>query len=127
MQAGVPNGFTTAEMIGIAAVSVVVVGWLVGAIGSLLKHDRMLVSKQDDETNRQILALWKSHDEIKAELNTARRELAVIDDRLQATMPDHHHWDQKLEAVRNQLETKLDKVLSELKQTQIQLATLSRE
>lgn len=127
LQEHITNGFTTTEMIGIAAVSVVVFGWLVSALAGLLKHDRKIVSDQDTESKRQITALWKSHDEIRRELDSARKDLAVIDDRLQTTLPDQHHYDTKLESLRSRLEGKLDKVLDELKATQITLARITPE
>lgn len=119
------SGLSTAELIAMCAVGVVVIGWVVGAIGNLLKQDRKTISAKDEELNRQVLALWKNHDDIRRELDSARRDLAVIDDRIQNVIPDQHHWDSKLEAVRSQLERKLDTVLSELKTTQIQLARIT--
>lgn len=120
-----PPIFTIGEMIATGSVAVIVVGWLVGTIAGLLKHDRNVVTKQEDESKRQIVALWKSQDEIRTELNDARRELAVINDRVQSSLPDQKHWDMKFESFRIHLEKKLDAVLEKLHDTQIQLTRIT--
>jgi septal ring factor EnvC (AmiA/AmiB activator) len=121
------SGFTITQLIAISAVSVVALGWLVGALSNLLKRDRDSVDKQGTEQQRQIGALWKSHDDIRRLLDDARKDIAVIDDRLQNTIPDMHHYDSKLETLRTRLEGKLDEVLDKLHSTQITLARITPE
>jgi chromosome segregation ATPase len=120
------SGLSTGEIIAISGVAIVIVGWLVQGLGGLLKHDRNLVTKQDDEILRQVTALWKSHEHIKTELGYAKGELAVLSDRIENTLPNQRHWDTKLEAVRAHLDGKLDDLLKELKTTQIQLARIEK-
>jgi ABC-type uncharacterized transport system ATPase subunit len=127
MQVSPSTGFTTGEVIALTGVTAIGIGWLVSAIAGLLKHDRNIVTKQDDEHIRQITALWKAQDDIKRMLDAARTDIAVIDDRLQNTIPDMHHYDSKLETLRTRLESKLDEVLDKLHTTQIQLARITPE
>ena len=120
----IEGAFSTKDWLELLGFGLVVFGWAVSIIRNLLHRDRDNIDKTDTELARQVEALWKSHDEIEGKYSDMRKDIAVIDDRLK-NIPAADRWDAKLEAVRNGLEAKMDRVLRELTKAQIQLAGIS--
>jgi hypothetical protein len=114
----------TKEWLELVGFALVVLGWAVSIIRSLLHRDRDSIDKAGTELSRQVEALWKSHDEIETKYSDMRKDIAVIDDRLK-NIPAADRWDAKLDAVRSGLDLKMDRVLRELNKAQIQLAIIS--
>lgn len=119
----IESSFTNKDWLELAGFGLIVFGWAISIIRSLLNRDRANIDKADTELSRQVEALWKNQDELQREVVDAKKDIAVIDDRLK-NIPASDRWDTKLEAVRAGLEAKMDKVLSELTKTQIKLAQL---
>ena len=120
----IESTMNTKEWLELVGFSLIVFGWAVSIIRSLLQRDRDNIDKTGSELARQVEALWKSHDEIDEKYSEMKKDIAVIDDRLK-NIPAADRWDAKLEAVRNGLDLKMDRVLRELNKAQIQLATIS--
>ena len=120
----IESTMNTKEWLELVGFALIVFGWAVSIIRSLLQRDRDNIDKTGSELARQVEALWKSHDEIDEKYSEMKKDLAVIDDRLK-NIPAADRWDAKLEAVRNGLDLKMDRVLRELNKAQIQLATIS--
>lgn len=106
-----------------AALLLIILGWFGKVVWELLHRDRTAIDKEASEQHRQALALWGKVDEMRQEVEDLRRDLAVMQDRVQA-LPDFERWDAKLENLRTRLEDKLDKVSGQLGQALVQIAAI---
>ena len=116
---------TLPEELQAAALTAVALGWLGKFIWEIIHRDRAAIDRADSDMQAQAKVLWSRVDTMRIEVEDLKCIIAVLKDRIEG-LPDFERWDAKLQALRAELGSKLDKVSDQITETLVQIARIER-